>query len=104
MVMRGAAYRQWLAGRTVAVVGLARSGIAAARLVAGLGGRVLASDSAPLEAWSAEARGLARQGHAIWAGGHPAAAFSGVDLVVGSPGVPVDLAAVGPGRARGGGG
>ena len=28
---RGAAYRQWLAQRTVAVVGLARSGVAAAR-------------------------------------------------------------------------
>ena len=101
LVMRGAAYRQWLAGRTVAVVGLARSGIAAARLVARLGGRVLASDSAPLEAWSAEARALARQGHAIWAGGHPAAAFSGVDLVVVSPGVPFDLAALAPVRARG---
>ena len=44
---RGPAYRQWLARRTVAVVGLARSGVAAARLIRRLGGRVLASDSGP---------------------------------------------------------
>ena len=30
---RGQGYRQWLAERTVAVVGLARSGVAAARLI-----------------------------------------------------------------------
>src|SRR5215470_938575 len=35
---RGAAYRPWLGERTVAVVGLARSGVAAARLVRRLGG------------------------------------------------------------------
>src|SRR3989304_776392 len=45
--------------------------------------------------------GPGREGHAIWAGGHPAAAFSGVDLVVVSPGVPFDLAALAPVRARG---
>ncbi|MBI2528115.1 MAG: UDP-N-acetylmuramoyl-L-alanine--D-glutamate ligase [Candidatus Rokubacteria bacterium] len=99
--MRGVAYRQWLNGKTVAVVGLARSGVAAARLVARLGGRVLASDAAPLAAWPVEARALAREGHAIWAGGHPAAAFSGADLVVVSPGVPFDLAALAAVRARG---
>ncbi len=100
-LMRGVAYRQWLAGKTVAVVGLARSGVAAARLVARLGGRVLASDAASLDAWSAEARALAREGHAVWAGGHPEAAFSGTDLVVVSPGVPFDLAALAAVRARG---
>ena len=55
---RGAAYRRWLDGKTVAVVGLAKSGVAAARLVARVGGRVLASDAAPREAWSPVARGL----------------------------------------------
>ncbi len=98
---RGAAFRDWLSGKTVAVVGLARSGVAAARLVDRLGGRVLASDTAPLHAWSAEARALAGQGHAVWADGHPPEAFRDADLVVLSPGVPFDLAALGPVRDRG---
>jgi UDP-N-acetylmuramoylalanine--D-glutamate ligase len=98
---RGSTYRQSLAGKTVAVVGLAKSGVAAARLVRRLGGRVLASDSSPLEALSAEARGLEREGCALWAGGHPDAAFAGAELVVVSPGVPLELPALATARARG---
>ncbi|MGH7316388.1 MAG: UDP-N-acetylmuramoyl-L-alanine--D-glutamate ligase, partial [Candidatus Rokuibacteriota bacterium] len=98
---RGARYRQSLAGKTVSVVGLAKSGIAAARLVRRLDGRVLASDSSPLEALPAEARGLEREGCALWAGGHPDAAFVGADLIVVSPGVPLELPALAAMRARG---
>jgi UDP-N-acetylmuramoylalanine--D-glutamate ligase len=98
---RGATYRQSLAGKTVSVVGLAKSGVAAARLIRRLGGRVLASDSSPLEALPAEARGLERLGCALWAGGHPDAAFEGASLVVVSPGVPLDLPALVAMRARG---
>jgi UDP-N-acetylmuramoylalanine--D-glutamate ligase len=99
---RGPAFRTALAGATVAVVGLARSGVAAARLVTALGGRVLASDQAPAGALSAEAQALAREpGVRLHAGGHPAAAFQGAELVVLSPGVPFDLPALGPVRARG---
>ena len=43
---RGPAYRRRLAGKTVSVVGLARSGVAAARLIRRVGGHVLASDAA----------------------------------------------------------
>ncbi|MBI1727890.1 MAG: UDP-N-acetylmuramoyl-L-alanine--D-glutamate ligase [Candidatus Rokubacteria bacterium] len=98
---RGAAYRQWLAERTTAVVGLARSGVAAARLIRRLGGRVLASDSGARESLSADARGLERLGCALWTGGHPDAAFAGADLVVVSPGVPIELPALEAARARG---
>ncbi|MEX2220498.1 MAG: UDP-N-acetylmuramoyl-L-alanine--D-glutamate ligase [Candidatus Rokuibacteriota bacterium] len=98
---RGARYRQSLAGKTVSVVGLAKSGVAAARLIGRLGGRVLASDASPLEALPAEARGLEREGCALWAGGHPDAAFVGAELVVVSPGVPLDLPALGAMRTRG---
>ncbi len=98
---RGAAYRQWLAERTTAVVGLARSGIAAARLIRRLGGRVLASDSGARESLSAEARDLEHLGCALWTGGHPDAAFAGADLVVVSPGVPLELGALEAARARG---
>jgi UDP-N-acetylmuramoylalanine--D-glutamate ligase len=97
---RGAEYRRWLAGKTVAVVGLAKSGLAAARLVARLGGRVLASDAAPREAWSPEARRLETERIPSWSG-HPEAAFAGAELVVLSPGVPLELPALAPLRARG---
>ncbi|HUP38440.1 MAG TPA: UDP-N-acetylmuramoyl-L-alanine--D-glutamate ligase [Candidatus Limnocylindria bacterium] len=98
---RGATYRQSLAGKTVSVVGLAKSGVAAARLICRLGGRVLASDSSPLEALPAEARGLERLDCALWAGGHPDAAFVGANLIVVSPGVPLELPALVAMRARG---
>src|SRR5712692_7088725 len=74
---RGATYRQSLAGKTVSVVGLAKNGVAAARLIRRLGGR------------------------ALWAGGHPDAAFVGADLIVVSPGVPLELPALVAMRARG---
>ncbi|HJR03964.1 MAG TPA: UDP-N-acetylmuramoyl-L-alanine--D-glutamate ligase [Methylomirabilota bacterium] len=99
--LRGATYRQSLAGKTVSVVGLAKSGVAAARLVRRLGGRVLASDSSPLEALPEEARGLERLGCALWAGGHPDAAFAGAELIVVSPGVPLELPPLVAMRARG---
>ena len=98
---RGATYRQSLAGKTVSVVGLAKSGVAAARLIRRLGGRVLASDSSPLEALSSEARALEREGCALWTGGHPDEAFRGAELVVVSPGVPLELPALAAVRARG---
>ena len=98
---RGAAYRQSIAGKTVSVVGLAKSGVAAARLIRRLGGRVLASDSSPLEALPVDARGLEQLGCALWTGGHPDAAFEGAELVVVSPGVPLELPALVAMRARG---
>ena len=98
---RGLAYRQWLAQRTVAVVGLARSGVAAARLIRRLGGRVLASDSGAREALSPESIQLEALGCALFAGGHPEAAFAGAELVVVSPGVPLELPALESARARG---
>jgi UDP-N-acetylmuramoylalanine--D-glutamate ligase len=98
---RGASYRQSLAGKTVSVVGLGKSGVAAARLVRRLGGRVLASDASPLEALSAEARALEKLGCALWTGGHPDEAFRGAELVVVSPGVPLELPPLAAARARG---
>src|SRR6266446_7507317 len=98
---RGSAYRQWLAARTIAVVGLARSGVAAARLIRRLGGRVLASDSGARESLSSEARDLEHLGCALFTGGHPDAAFAGAELVVVSPGVPLELPALEAARARG---
>src|SRR5262245_1097357 len=101
-VGRGAEYQRWLRDRTVAVVGLARSGVAAARLVSRLGGRVLASDSAAPDALSPAARALGREpGVRLWTGGHPAEAFAGAELVVVSPGVPLELPGLAQPRGRG---
>ena len=100
-VERGPAYREWLARRTVAVVGLARSGVAAARLIRRLGGHVLASDSNAREALSPEALELERLGCTLFPGGHPQVAFAGADLVVVSPGVPLELPALKAVHGRG---
>ena len=98
---RGPAYRDWLAKRTVAVVGLARSGVAAARMIRRLGGRVLASDSGARESLTPDALGLEELGCELFAGGHPPSAFDGAELVVVSPGVPLELPALAAARGRG---
>ncbi len=92
--LRGAAYREWLLGRTVSVVGLARSGVAACRLLRQLGAVVLASDAKPRSALAGDALALEADGVRISAGGHPAEAFRAAELVVVSPGVPTDLPAL----------
>jgi UDP-N-acetylmuramoylalanine--D-glutamate ligase len=84
----------------VAVVGLARSGVAAARLIRRVGGRVLASDAGQDEPVRAAAQTLEREGCRVWTGGHPDAAFEGVDLIVVSPGVPLTVPALSRARAR----
>jgi UDP-N-acetylmuramoylalanine--D-glutamate ligase len=99
--VRGAAYREWLGGRTVAVVGLARSGVAACRLLRRLGARVLASDAKPRAALARDALALEGEGVRLAAGGHPPEAFEGAELVVLSPGVPTGLPALAGLRARG---
>jgi UDP-N-acetylmuramoylalanine--D-glutamate ligase len=96
---RGHAYLASLAGRAVAVVGLARSGIAAARLLREAGAHVTATDMKPIARLSDEARGLAALGVRLL----PADAdpLRGVDLVVVSPGVPLDGDQLAPARRRG---
>ncbi len=74
-----------LAGKSVVVLGLGRSGVAAARLCRAQGATVVATDAAPVERLSAAARGLDAE---LIAGGHEGVPFTGVDLVVVSPGVP----------------
>jgi UDP-N-acetylmuramoylalanine--D-glutamate ligase len=77
-----------LAGKTVVVVGLARSGVAAAEFVAGRGARVVATDSKPEGELPPEALTLREKGMRLEAGGHRLESFRAADLVVVSPGVP----------------
>jgi len=80
-----------LEGKPALVVGLARSGIAAARFLAGRGAHVVATDRKPANELPEEALSLARQGVVLELGAHPAAAFTRASMVVVSPGVPWDM-------------
>jgi UDP-N-acetylmuramoylalanine--D-glutamate ligase len=98
---RGRTYLATLGGRRTAVVGLARSGVAAARLLRAAGAAVTATDTKPLATLSAEARDLATLGVRLLAGGVHADAVRATDLVVISPGVPLDSPQLALARAAG---
>src|SRR5947207_10604811 len=98
-VTRGRAFLDSLAGRRATVVGLAKSGIAAARLLRAAGAEVTGADAKPLEALGREALALREAGVRLVTGG--AAAAEGATLVVVSPGVPLDAPQLAPARARG---
>ena len=74
--------------KRVTVVGAARSGIAAAELLAQRGARVTLSEMA---AGIADADRLRALGVGLELGGHVAATFTTANLVVLSPGVPPEL-------------
>src|SRR6185436_20672901 len=80
-----------LAGKNAVVVGLARSGVAAAEFLLRRGARVVATDGKAADQLGAEALRLAEQGARLETGGHVPGTFTGADLVVVSPGVPWDL-------------
>lgn len=79
-------------GKKVLVVGVARSGIAVARLLAERGAIVIANDVKPQSQLAREADELKRLGVMVSLGGHPRSLFENADLIVLSPGVPSDLA------------
>ena len=101
LATRGRAYLDLLIDRPVAVVGLARSGVAAARLLHACGARVSVSDAKPLERLGEDARGLARLGVRVVAADVAGAGVAGAELVVVSPGVPLDTPQLSPARRAG---
>jgi UDP-N-acetylmuramoylalanine--D-glutamate ligase len=85
-------------GQRVTVAGAARSGIAAAELLASRGAVVTLSDTrAELD----QADRLEQRGITLERGGHLADTFASADLVVLSPGVPPDLAVIDAARRKG---
>ena len=78
-----------LRGQRALVVGLARSGVAAARFLAQRGARVVATDAKPLEQLGPDVAALQALGVALELGGHRLQTFVESDLVVVSPGVPM---------------
>jgi UDP-N-acetylmuramoylalanine--D-glutamate ligase len=85
-------------GKRVTVAGAARSGLAAAELLARRGARVTLSDS---RTELPEADRLRALGIALELGGHTRETFTSADLVVLSPGVPPEQDAVQAARDRG---
>src|SRR5712692_1301025 len=88
-------------GKPIVVVGLARSGIAAAEFLARRGEAVVATDLRPAGQLPAEAMRLAERGVRLELGGHRAETLAGAALVVVSPGVPWEAPLLVAARAAG---
>jgi Mur ligase middle domain len=90
-----------LNGKRVLVVGLGKSGIASALFLKQRGAQVTVSDSKPQDQLGKEIPLLLDQGITVETGGHGERTFRGQDLIVVSPGVPVDSAPLAQARALG---
>ncbi len=90
-----------LNNKRVLVVGLGKSGVASALFLKARGARVTVSDSKSEEQFGDEIPTLLDHGVAVETGGHGDRTFQGQDLIVVSPGVPVDAAPLVQARALG---
>jgi UDP-N-acetylmuramoylalanine--D-glutamate ligase len=90
-----------LEGVSVVVVGLARSGVAAAEFLARRGARVVATDLKTEGELSAEALRLRALGVRLELGAHRRETFAAASMVVVSPGVPWERAELQAARASG---
>jgi len=91
---------RWLRGE-IAVIGLARSGRAVARLLARAGSEVYASDAGDDKTVQEAAASLREDGAAVDVGTHDLARIARASLVVASPGVPPDASPLKAARAAG---
>ena len=90
-----------VAGRRTVVVGLGASGLAATRVLRGLGAEVRVTERRPLDAVDGGAEAAAEAGAEVLAGGHAPEHLDGAALVITSPGVPEDAEVLGWARDRG---
>src|SRR6266568_9189409 len=90
-----------LNGKRVLVVGLGRSGVASALFLKSRGARVTVSDVKSPEQLRDEIPVLLDHGIAVETGGHGERTFHDQDLIVVSPGVPVDAEPITQARALG---
>jgi UDP-N-acetylmuramoylalanine--D-glutamate ligase len=79
-----------LKGKKVLVVGLGKSGLAAALFLRRMGAQVTVSDVRSAESLAKEIPALLEEGIMVEAGGHGLFTFRRQDLIVVSPGVPLD--------------
>ena len=90
-----------LTNKRVLVVGLGKSGVASALFLKSRGAKVTVSDTKPQDQLKEEIPLLLDQGVAVETGGHGERTFRGQDLIVVSPGVPVDAPQLVQARALG---
>src|SRR6202171_3434697 len=83
------------------VVGLGKSGVASALFLQSRGAHVTVSDAKPQDQLGEEIPILLDHGIAVETGGHGERTFRGQDLIVVSPGVPVDSPSLVQARALG---
>src|SRR5215475_15070864 len=88
-------------GKRVLIVGLGKSGVASALFLKARGARVTVSDSKPPDELQEAIPTLLDAGITVETGGHGERTFQGQDLIVVSPGVPVDAAPLVQARALG---
>ena len=77
-----------LSGKKTMVLGLGKSGLAVVRFLASRGAHVRVNDQRDAAELASAAQEASRLGAELVLGGHPEAAFRGLDLIVVSPGVP----------------
>src|ERR1700719_4943458 len=90
-----------LNGKRGLVVGLGKSGVASALFLKAHGARVTVSDTKSGDELHNEIPALLDNGIAVETGGHGERTFRGQDLIVVSPGVPVDAPLLVQARAMG---
>ena len=90
-----------LANKRVLVVGLGKSGVASALFLQSRGAKVTVSDAKPQDQLGEEIPVLLDHGIVVETGGHGERTFRGQDLIVVSPGVPVDAPPLVQARAAG---
>ena len=90
-----------LKNKRVLVVGLGKSGVASALFLQERGARVTVSDAKTEDELRGEIPQLLDKGIAVESGGHGERTFRGQDLIVVSPGVPVDVPQLAQARAQG---
>ena len=99
--MRGRDPGMELKGKKVLVVGLGKSGLAAALFLRRRGAQVTVSDIRSAEALAKDIPALLEEGINVEAGGHGLLTFRRQDLIVVSPGVPLDTPELAQVRAFG---
>src|SRR6202008_2573538 len=90
-----------LKDKRVLVVGLGKSGVASALFLKDHGARVTVSDTKSPDQLRDEIPTLLDHGIAVETGGHGERTFRSQDLIIVSPGVPVDAPPLVPARALG---
>ncbi|MEN2995123.1 MAG: UDP-N-acetylmuramoyl-L-alanine--D-glutamate ligase [Thermodesulfovibrio sp.] len=80
--------------KSVAVVGLGKSGIAVSQLLCRLGARLIINDKKNEEEIAKEVVKLSGKIEKIIGGGHPEKAFENVELIIVSPGVPLSTPSI----------